>query len=228
MDRRVLICGAGGGLGPVVARRLAAEGAALVAADLRREPLDALAADLGLAGERWRADALDMLDERAVQAWAAEVGTVDAVLHLVGGWRGGPGIADSDLADYAWLHDGLVRTLQHVSRAFLPALKASGRGRLVIVSSPMAERPSAGNAAYGAAKAASEAWTLAVADELAAHGGTANVVRVNAILTPRMRAEQPDGDFASFTPAEAIADAFVFLLGDGAAKMNGRRLELRP
>jgi NAD(P)-dependent dehydrogenase (short-subunit alcohol dehydrogenase family) len=228
MDRRVLICGAGGGLGPVVARRLAAEGAALVAADLRQEPLDALAADLGLAGGRWRADALDMLDERAVQAWAAEVGTVDAVLHLVGGWRGGPGIADSDLADYAWLHDGLVRTLQHVSRAFLPALKASGRGRLVIVSSPMAERPSAGNAAYGAAKAASEAWTLAVADELAAHGGTANVVRVNAILTPRMRAEQPDGDFAGFTPAEAIADAFVFLLGDGAAKMNGRRLELRP
>ena len=53
-------------------------------------------------------------------------------------------------------------------------------------------------------------------------------MRVNAILTPRMRAEDPDGDFASFTPAEAIADAFVFLLGDAGAKMNGRRLELRP
>jgi NAD(P)-dependent dehydrogenase (short-subunit alcohol dehydrogenase family) len=228
MTRRVLICGAGGGLGPVVAQRLAAEGAALVAADLRREPLDALAGELGLPPERWRADAIDMLDEPAVRAWAADVGAVDAVLHLVGGWRGGAGIEESDLADYAWLHDGLVRTLQHVSRAFLPALKASGRGRLAIVSSPMADRPSAGNAAYGAAKAASEAWTLAVADELAAHGGTANVVRVNAILTPRMRTEQPDGDFADFTPAEAIADAFVFLLGDAAAKMNGRRLELRP
>ena len=156
------------------------------------------------------------------------MGEIDAIAHLVGGWRGGDGIVESDLADYAWLHDGLVRTLQHVSRAFLPALKASGRGRLVIVSSPQADRPSATNAAYGATKAASEAWALAVGDELAEHGGTANVIRVNAILMPRMRAEEPGKAFPTFTPAEAIADAIAFLFGDAAAKMNGRRLELRP
>ena len=228
MARRVLVCGATGGLGPVVARRLAAEGAALVAADLRREALDALGAELALPAERWRADVVDLLDEAAVGDWAASVGEIDAIAHLVGGWRGGDGIVESDLADYAWLHDGLVRTLQHVSRAFLPALNASGRGRLVIVSSPQADRPSATNAAYGATKAASEAWALAVGDELAEHGGTANVIRVNAILTPRMRAEEPGKPFPTFTPAEAIADAIAFLFGDAAAKMNGRRLELRP
>jgi NAD(P)-dependent dehydrogenase (short-subunit alcohol dehydrogenase family) len=228
MARRVLVCGATGGLGPVVVRRLAADGHALVAADLRQEALDTLGAELGLPPERWRADVVDLLDEAAVREWAGAVGEIDAIAHLVGGWRGGDGIVESDLADYEWLHDGLVRTLQHVSRAFLPVLKASGQGRLVIVSSPQADRPAATNAAYGAAKAASEAWTLAVGDELAEHGGTANVIRVNAILTPRMRAEEPDKAFPTFTPAEAIADAIVFLLGDAAARMNGRRLELYP
>ena len=216
MTRRVLICGAGGGLGPVVARRLAAEGAALVAADLRREPLDALAGELGLPAERWRADVVDMLDEAAVRAWAADVGAVDAVLHLVGGWRGGAGVEESDLADYAWLHDGLVRTLQHVSRAFLPALKASGRGRLAIVSSPQAERPSATQRRLrrhqgrlggvdagrrrraGRRTAARPTWC---ASTRSSRRGCGRRIRT--------------GTSPSFTPAEAIADAFVFLLGDG-------------
>jgi hypothetical protein len=43
-----------------------------------------------------------------------------------------------------------------------------------------------------------------------------------------MRAENPDKEFRSFTPAEQIAQAIVFLLGDAAAKMNGKRLSLHP
>ena len=53
-----------------------------------------------------------------------------------------------------------------------------------------------------------------------------NILVVDAILTPRMLEESPEGDFSSFTPAEHIAEAIAFLCSDAAAKMNGQRLRL--
>ena len=93
---------------------------------------------------------------------------VTGVAHLVGGWRGGKPLPEAPLEDWALLHDLLIRTVQHTTRAFAPALKAAGdRGRFVLVSSQQAQAPTSTNAAYAAAKAAAEAWTLAFADELA-------------------------------------------------------------
>jgi hypothetical protein len=51
---------------------------------------------------------------------------------------------------------------------------------------------------------------------------------INAIETPAMREENPGEERPSFTPAEHIAEAIVFLCSDAAARMNGQRLELRP
>jgi len=77
-----------------------------------------------------------------------------------------------------------------------------------------------------AAKAAAEAWTLALADGFRGTGATANIVVVDAILTARMRAEDPDGDFSSFTPAEHIADAIALLCSEAGQETNGQRLTL--
>ena len=57
-------------------------------------------------------------------------------------------------------------------------------------------------------------------------GATANIVVIDALLTPRMREENPEGDFTSFTPAEHVADGIAFLCSDAAAEMNGQRLPL--
>ncbi len=176
-------------------------------------------------------EAVDLLDEDAARAWAArlqgEHDAVDGVVHLVGGWRGGTAIEDAPPEDWAAMETQLVRTTQVVTRAFLPALLASGRARFVIVSSGQAQAPTHGNAAYAAAKAAAETWTLALADRLRGTGSTANVVVVGAIVTPAMRRESPGKDFASFTPAEEIAEAIAYLMGDAAASMSGQRLVLR-
>jgi NADP-dependent 3-hydroxy acid dehydrogenase YdfG len=76
-DRVIAVAGAGGGLGPVVAARLAAEGAVVAGTDRSQETLDALAADLGLPPERWDGRPADLLDEDAARAWcAALVGDV--------------------------------------------------------------------------------------------------------------------------------------------------------
>src|SRR5439155_20088720 len=221
-----------GGLGPTVASALAQEGARLALTDVDQGRLDEVAGRLGLSADQVDARVVDLLDEDAARAWAAALtdrfGGVDALAHLVGGWRGGRPLDEAPLEDWAWLHDLLIRTVQHTSRAFAAPLKASGRGRFVLVSAAAAQKPTSTNAAYAAAKAAAEAWTLALADELAGTGATANILVVNAILTPQMRAENPDKDYPTFTPAEDIAQAIAYLFSDAAAKLNGKRLALHP
>ena len=224
----VVVTGAAGSLGPVVVRRLAPTGARLCLCGREAARLDALAAD---AGGEIETEALDLLDAEATRSWADRLGEerngVDALVHLVGGWRGGKPIEESPPEDWTFLHDLLVRTTQNVTQAFTSHLLASGRGRFVLVSSSQAQAPTHPNAAYAAAKAAAETWTLALADRFRGSGATANVVVVGAILTPEMRAESPDKDFSTFTPAEEIAEAIAYLASDAAASMNGQRLTLR-
>ncbi len=194
MSRLAAIAGAAGGLGPAVVERLGLGGWELSAVD--------------------RGD-YDLLDFEQAQSWADSLDRVDALVHLVGGWRGGTAIDETPAEDVEWLHDLLVRTVQNTTRAFLPALRRSG-GRFVLVSSLQAQRPDAKNAAYAASKAAAEAWTLALAADLAEHGGTANILVVNAI----------GEDKASFTSPADLAEAIAFVLGERGAKMNGQRLSL--
>lgn len=229
-DRVIAIAGVGGGLGPVVAERLAADGAIVAGTDRSQETLDSLAADLSLSPERWDGRAVDLLDEDATRAWCAALverfGRVDGLLHLVGGWRGGEPLHEAPLEDWAFLHDLLICTVQHTTRAFHDQIAAGSRGRFVLVSAKQAQAPSNTNAAYAAAKAAAEAWTLALADGFEPGGATANIIVVDAILTPQMREENPGKAFPTFTPAEDISAAIAFLCSDAAGKMNGQRFAL--
>jgi NAD(P)-dependent dehydrogenase (short-subunit alcohol dehydrogenase family) len=230
--RVIAIAGAGGGLGPVVAKRLADAGASLALADRSQEIADAVAQSLGVPDDRVDPQAVDLLDESAANDWAASTekkfGQIDGLLHLVGGYRGGDPIQSFDLADYEFLHGLLVRTLQFATRAFHPALTKSDHGRFVLVSAAAAQNPEDTNAAYASAKAAAEAWTLALADSFAGTGSTANIIVVNAIETPRIREESPGKERPSFTPAEDLAEAIAFICSDSAGRMNGQRLALHP
>jgi NAD(P)-dependent dehydrogenase (short-subunit alcohol dehydrogenase family) len=232
LDGRVVaIAGVGGGLGPLVAARLAEAGAIVAGTDRDQGVLDSVGAGLGLPAERWDGRSVDLLDEDAVRAWCAALverfGRVDGLVHLVGGWRGGQPLHEAPLADWDLLHDLLVRTVQHTTRAFHDQLARSGsHGRFVLVSAKQAQAPTNTNAAYAAAKAAAEAWTLAFADGFEPGAATANIVVIDALLTPRMREESPGKDFPTFTPAEHVAEAIAFLCSDAGEKMNGQRFPL--
>ena len=228
-DRVIAIAGVGGGLGPLAAARLAEGGATVAGTDRDQSVLDVLGAELDI-GERWDGRAVDLLEEEATREWRAALverfGRVDGLIHLVGGWRGGQPLHEAPLSDWDLLHDLLVRTVQHTTRAFHDQLAASEHGRFVLVSAKQAQAPTNTNAAYAAAKAAAEAWTLALADGFAAGGATANIVVIDALLTPRMREENPDGEFPTFTPAEHLAEAIAFICSDAGEKMNGQRFPL--
>jgi NAD(P)-dependent dehydrogenase (short-subunit alcohol dehydrogenase family) len=219
--RRIAVAGAGGGLGPAVCTALVAAGAWVAAAD-RSKDLCSPVADVAHVTH-----GVDLLTPEGANAWAQELQQVDGVLHLVGGWRGGDSVEAMDLADLDLLEGLLFHTLVHTTRAFAPLLKQAGpNGRFATVSSNVVARPTAGNAAYAATKAAAEAWTLTLAAELAETDGTANVAVVNAIVTPQMREENPDKAYKTFTDTSEIADGLVYLCSDAARKMNGQRLHL--
>ena len=224
----IAVAGGAGNLGPTVIARLASAGAQLCVCGRDRANLDALSAEIGRGIET---DVVDLLDPDATKAWANDLasrrGHVDGLVHLVGGWRGGTPIEEAPLEDWDFLSGLLVRTLQHASQAFASHLLTGGRGRFVLVSAGQAQAPTHPNAVYAAAKAASETWTLALADRFRGTGATANIVVVGSILTPAMRAESPAKDFSTFTPAEEIAEAIAYLCSDDAASMNGQRLTLR-
>jgi len=158
----VVVAGATSASGRAAARELEAAGARVVAVGRDAERLRAL--------EGVRTEVCDLTDEAAVTALAERIhaldGPVDGVLHLVGGWRGGGGLAGQSDADFRFLEQSFT-ALRHVSRAFDADLKASEAGRLAVVSSNAVERPLAGGANYTAVKAATEAWARAVAQGFA-------------------------------------------------------------
>ena len=221
------IAGAGGNLGPTVVHRLAHVTGRLCLCGRDRTSLEPLAAE---SPDTIDTDELDLLDAGATKAWAGDLvrrhGRVDGLIHLVGGWRGGMPIEESPPEDWKLLHDLLVGTLQTTTQAFAKPLMESGHGRFVIVSTGQAQAPTHTNAAYAAAKAAAEAWTLALADGFTGTGATANIVVVEAILTPLMREASPGKEFPTFTPAEHVAAAIEFICSAGAAEMNGQRIPL--
>jgi NAD(P)-dependent dehydrogenase (short-subunit alcohol dehydrogenase family) len=173
-----------------------------------------------LEADGWEVSAVDVADYDLLVAddarrWAASLERVDGLVHLVGGWRGGKLIDEAPDEDIALLDDLLIRTVRNTTRAFAPKLRDAG-GRFVLVSSKQAQDPDAKNAAYAASKAYAEAWTLAFARDLGEHGGTANVVVVNAI----------GDDKPAFTPAAHLAAGIAGILSEHGSRMNGQRLSL--
>jgi NADP-dependent 3-hydroxy acid dehydrogenase YdfG len=164
--RLVVIAGATSASGLAAARELTDKGARVVAVGRDGHRLRALVEAVpGL-----RTAVCDLTDETAVAGLARKVhdaeGAVDGVLHLVGGWRGGGGLAGQSDEDFRFLEQSFT-ALRHLSRAFDADLTRSDAGRLAVVSSTAVARPVAGGANYAAVKAATEAWVRAVAQGFA-------------------------------------------------------------
>jgi NADP-dependent 3-hydroxy acid dehydrogenase YdfG len=222
-DRLVLIAGATSPSGLAASRVLVSAGARVVAVGRDAAKLDELAEALRPAAGpgSLRTEVCDLTDEADVAELVARLhaadGPVDGILHLVGGWRGGGGLAGQTDEDYRFLERSLT-ALRHVSRAFDADLRASDAGRLAVVSSTSVARPLAGGANYAAVKAATEAWARAVAQGFAKDardGGkplaAASVVfRVTALSGLEDSLAQRFADLWA-SDAEAVNDTIVEL-----------------
>ncbi|MBI5965560.1 MAG: SDR family oxidoreductase [Chloroflexi bacterium] len=219
----VVITGATGVLGNLVAKTFAERGhnIALLAKDQNK--LDFLALDLNLPTERLYTQTIDLLDGPAVhdsaEAVHSKFGSTHALVHLVGGWMGGRTIPESSKDDFESMLNQHVWTTFHLLQAFVPHIAASGWGRIIIVSKPETVNPSPKTALYTAAKSAQESLVLTLAEEYKASGLTANVIHVKSIDTKGIALRE------GTTPAE-IVSAMTYLFSDEAGKVNGARIPL--
>ncbi|WP_295839199.1 SDR family oxidoreductase [uncultured Microbacterium sp.] len=215
--RRVLLAGGTSAAGRTCARTLRRAGARVIVVGSDEGRLRDLAADVpGVDVER-----CDLTDPTAVEALRDRVhetdGPVDGLLHLVGGWRGGGGLAGQSDEDLSFLLRSFT-ALRNVSRTFDDDLGASDAGRLAIVSSTAVARPLAGGANYAAVKAASEAWTRAVAQGFAKQArDTERELRAAAVV---FRAKTLAG------AEQVLADAFLALWDAPATAVNDRVVEV--
>ena len=209
----IAIAGVGGGLGPAGRRSGWPRPGATVAGTDRDQARCSTrsAPSSGSPAERWDGRAVDLLDEEAARGWCAALverfGRVDGLVHLVGGWRGGQPLHEAPLADWDLLHDLLIRTVQHTTRAFHDAARSPASTAASSSSPPSRRRrrptptPPTPPPRPPPRPGPSPSPTASQA-----RGATANIVVVDAILTPRMREESPGEEFPTFTPAEHIAD----------------------
>ncbi|TAM70376.1 MAG: SDR family NAD(P)-dependent oxidoreductase [Microbacteriaceae bacterium] len=209
--RTVLIAGASGASGIALAHALSTAGVRVLAVARSQERLDALVEQVPDADTR----VCDLTSPSAVAELAMRIhlkfGSVDGLINLVGGWRGGGGLADQSDEDWRFL-EGSLTSLRNISRTFYDDLVASPAGRLAIVSSTSVEHPTAGGANYVALKAAAEAWTRAAGQGFTKAGSPAAAVifRVKALAGLE----------------ETLAASVVGLWSQDAASLNGRIIEL--
>jgi NADP-dependent 3-hydroxy acid dehydrogenase YdfG len=156
-EKIAVVTGASSGIGAATARRLAAEGFQVVVGARRREPLDALAAEIG-----GRAVTLDVTSDESVAALAEAVPTCHLLVNNAGGALGVDPIAEASVEDWRWMYDVNVLGTLRVTRALLPALVASGQGHVVVMGSIAGRTVYEGGGGYVAAKhgAAALAETL--------------------------------------------------------------------
>ncbi len=197
----VVVAGAAGPAGVAATTALLTAGATVVAVGHSPNRLATLAASLpGLLIE-----AVDLTDQDEVIALASRVraahGRIDGLIHLVGGYRSGSSFTANSDADWQFLSSSLVDTLRHTTVAFHDDLVRSPAGRVAIVSARAAAKPGAGSANYAAAKAAAEAWMLALADSFrhsapadSAQGAAAVIFVIKALVTPQMRTDAATPD----------------------------------
>ncbi|HSO16990.1 MAG TPA: SDR family oxidoreductase [Arthrobacter sp.] len=240
----VLVTGGSGPSGVAAARALRNAGHNVFTVGSDGPRIEAAAAEAGSGVTPLVCDLADLAAVRSLHAavhgmLAEPGGAVDGVIHLVGGWRGAKGITDQSDEDWDFLERAAITTVRNVTRVFYDDLAASDAGRFAMVSSTAVGTPTAGGATYVAAKAAAEAWTLAVADGFRkAQSGrkedpteqrsAAVVFVVKALVDAGMRAKSPERTFPGFTDVEDLAAAAVGLFASPAAELNGRRLPLGP
>lgn len=214
--KTVVITGANGGLGKVVAERARELGASLVLLDIAFSAVDLEREENGVSRV-----AVDLCDQQATAACIDGLAEFDVVFNLAGGFDMGPAV--HEITDEQWDHlfKLNVTTLRNVVRATVPRLLVRGRGAMVNVGAIGARQGLPNMGAYCASKAVVMRLTESLSAELRDKGINVNAVLPSVIDTPANRTNMPDADFSKWVTPAQLADAICFLASDAASGVHG-------
>ena len=220
MDGKVVVVtGASGALGKVVAEAALARGARVGGVDYAASQIPATENRIEL-GEVDLSDAAQA--KKAIDAVASHFGRLDALINIAGGFAF-EAVAEGDPKTWQRMYALNVLTALNASRAALSHLAASSSGRIVNVGAMGALQAGAGMGAYAASKAGVHRLTEALAAEWKGK------IAVNAVLpsiidTPANRASMPKADFGKWVTPQELANVILFLVSDAASAITGALL----
>ena len=228
ISRPVVVVAGAGIAGAVLTQYLAKRNVQVVLLDSKADAAAGVAEPLIHSGLPVTWQAIDLLDVEQILALrnqlSADYGCIDGIVHLVGGWRGSPTLDLASVKNWATLAPPIVGTLASITAVLSEGIRASDRGRIIMVTSTAARKPTAGNIAYASAKAAAEAWMQGISDYFRDTKAAAVTVAVKALLTDQMITTNPERDFLGFTHVNQLAEVITdLILGDA---VNGSYIDL--
>lgn len=237
--RIALVSGAASGIGLAIARRFAAEGARVVAADRSAAGLAELLPTLEGGAGRHRALVMDVTEEAGWEAAAALVESDFGQLHVLvnnAGYGTFRSIRETSLDAWRAIIAVNLDSVFLATRHLLPLLEKSGNGSIINMSSVRGIVAGNNASSYSAAKGGVRMLTKCIAVECAElrNGVRANSLHPGHIETPLTAAAYADPEtaraflehtpLARFGKPEEIAAAALFLASDESAYMTGAEL----
>ncbi len=213
----VVVTGASSGIGAATVRALAAEGVRVTATARRADRLADLATETGCATVV--ADVTKDKDVAALVKKATAGGPVHALVNCAGGAVGMEAVAEAASGEWTSQYELNVVGTVRATQAFLPALRESGRGDIVIVTSTAGHEPYEGGAGYVAAKAAEHAMARTLRLELTGSGVRVIEIAPGMVHTEEFSLNRFRGDQAAADEvykgidaltAEDVADAIAW------------------
>jgi 2-hydroxycyclohexanecarboxyl-CoA dehydrogenase len=242
--RVALVTGGGGGIGEATGRLFAEEGAAVALVDSDTAAVQAAAAGIEKAVSRARVSAMtaDLTNEtevqRVVDAAVARFGGLDTLVN-VAGVRVYVPLVEAHAKDWEFILGVNLLATAYCCKAALPALRRSGRGTIVNISSVYGVIGRAGMGQYDTTKAAVLGLTRALAVEEAPHGVRVNAVCPGGTITPYhirraadrgvseadLRAERKGEDLIGrWAEPREVAFPILFLACDESSYVTGATL----
>jgi len=217
MQGKVLIVtGALGALGKVVADIALSRGARVAGVDHAPSQMPATAERIEIGG-------VDLSDaaqaKAAVEAAVKHFGKLDALVNIAGGFADET-VGDGDIKTWHRMHTLNLLTALNTSHAALPHLAASKAGRIVNIGAMGALQAGSGMGPYAASKAGVHRLTEALANEWKGKV-TVNAVLPSTIDTKTNRADMPNADFSKWVTPQELAEVILFLASDAASGVTG-------
>jgi len=217
-DKRIVITGAAGTLGQAAATCAREKGAHVIGLDIVETP------SLANTDEYYP---VDLLDADATTGCIQNLGSIDALLNIAGGFAMGVSASDPSDAQWELMFRLNVTTMRNATRAAVPALRATTKAAIVNVGALGALSGAADMSAYCCAKSTVMRLTESFSEELKNEGINVNAVLPSIIDTPPNREAMPDADFATWVSPAKLAEVMCFLASDAASAVHGVLLPVK-
>lgn len=162
----------------------------------------------------------------AVSSLVSRQGSLDVLVHLLGGFAAGQSIASTTDDTWNSMRDLNLNSAFFAFREAIPHLRRSGNGRLIAIGSLAAREAHPNLGAYVVSKTALVALVQTIALENRDAGLTANVVLPGTMDTPANRKSMPGSDFSKWLPTSRVADLLLFLASERAASISGAAIPI--